>query len=106
MREALQIRNGWQLARGVTLLGTLTDCTPYQPFFVCHFTPAPAFEEVASLFEEELRVSNTLDEDPEAWETTYEALLAHDLKLVSLHDGGIIEEFLLHISGDTAWFRY
>jgi hypothetical protein len=99
------IRLAWQLVYGGNVLGTLTYRTVDQPFFHCHFSPTADFAEVAHLYAAELK---SLDAGlMERWERDYEKILALGLKLVPVDPDTSppIEEFLLHIDGDTAWFR-
>lgn len=62
------------------------------------------FEHVAPLFAEELTRLDRIDDDPESWEEAYGALRA----AVTLRDpeGSEIPEFLLHVDGAAAWWRW
>jgi hypothetical protein len=93
----------WLLKRGGVVLGHLAQCKPDQPFVFCRFTSTSAFEEVRPLFEAELRLLNT--GQMEDWEKAYQAIDALGLRLES-SGGKTINEFLLHIDGVEAWFRY
>jgi hypothetical protein len=64
----------------------------------------PAFGEVRPLFAEELRLLGRLDEDPEAWEAAYDRVRL-EVSLVR-PDGFAVPEFLLHVDGKDAWWRW
>jgi hypothetical protein len=68
------------------------------------WTPTPDFDQVAPLFRHELAVMNTLNDEVDEWEAAY----AQVREAVNLHypDGSVVPEFLLHIDGDEAWFRW
>lgn len=98
----------WRLVRGEVLLGEIVIEDSDFPWLSGRFRPQPAFAEVKSLFDEELALSEALcesesDEDVAAWERAYERI-AGSLSLVAPH--GPVPEFLLHVQGDEAWFRW
>lgn len=93
-----------QLKRGDELLGTLRSYDSNFPWVNCKFEPNESFEELRPLFDEELRLLD--GEDMTAWEETSNRILALNLKLIDLKNGNEIREFLLHIKGDEAWFRF
>ena len=92
----------YELRREKDLLGRLSSCTPDFPWMYCKFEAAAAFAELKPLFDDELRLLN--EEDMDAWEEAYEKIRALKLQLVSGENE--ISEFLLHVDGDKAWFRY
>ena len=92
------------LKRGGTTLGTLRPYNTDFPWINCKFDPTQGFDEIKPLFEEELRLLDA--EDFTAFEEAYEKIRALGLSLVPVDGGQIIKDFLLHISGDEAWFRY
>jgi hypothetical protein len=56
------------------------------------------------LFEEELKL---LDADRmDEWETAYERITSLGLQLIDMKDKKSIDEFLLHVRGNEAWFRF
>ncbi|MEV6374763.1 hypothetical protein [Micromonospora musae] len=60
--------------------------------------------EVRPLFAEELRLLDAGDVAVEAWESAYEAIRnAVTLRSPEGHD---VPEFLLHIDGNEAWWRW
>jgi hypothetical protein len=92
------------LKRGETTLGTLRPYNTDFPRTNCKFEPTQGFDEIKPLFEEELRLLDA--EDFTAFEEAYEKIQALGLSLVPADGRQIIEDFLLHILGDEAWFRY
>ncbi|MFI9815914.1 hypothetical protein [Saccharothrix variisporea] len=98
----------WRLQRGDELLGEVLVEDGDFPWLSGRFRPQPAFAEVKPLFDEELALTEALAdsdsaEDVEAWERVYERI-AGALTLVAPH--GPVPEFLLHVQGDEAWFRW
>ena len=93
-----------QLKRGNELLGILYSYGNDFPWVNCNFEPTGSFGEVKPLFEEELKLLDA--EDMDAWEIFYKQIDALGLRLVDEEDVNNISEFLLHIQGDKAWFRF
>jgi hypothetical protein len=56
------------------------------------------------LFEDELRQLDHLDEDAAPWEAAYDRI-RQAVRLLA-PDGRPAAEFLLHIDGDDAWWRW
>jgi hypothetical protein len=96
----------WKLMRKDSLLGVLWEETQDQPFFGYRFEPTPAFDDVKPLFDEELALLNENRLSEEDWGVAYEKIDALGLTLVSLDGNKLLDDFLLHIEGDRAWFRY
>ena len=94
----------WALKRDDVVLGYLTDCRVSQPVFHCKFRPTAEFESVKHLFDRELALlnENRMDE----YEAAYDEIDELGLHLSPPEGQPIISEFLLHIEGDAAWFRY
>ena len=99
------IPKAWNLVRGGKTFGTLTLRSVDQPFLLCDFRPTADFTEIAPLFATELEALNAGLMD--RWEQDYEKIVALGLKLIPVdaETSPTIEEFLLHIDGDEAWFR-
>ncbi|AOR36375.1 hypothetical protein BFF78_39710 [Streptomyces fodineus] len=74
------------------------------PWLSGTFTAGPGFAAVQDLFARELALLEQADEqDWEEWETAYDEIA----RRVSLSSpDGPVPEFLLHIEGDRAWFRW
>ena len=49
---------------------------------------------------------NAGDSEEDAWEEIMGQIDALKLRLTEAENGNNIEEFLLHIQNDEAWFRY
>jgi hypothetical protein len=94
----------WCLRRGDELLAELLVTGGDFPWLSASVRATPAFEDVRPLFAEELRLLDRLDEDAEAWEAAYDRVRLE----VSLErpDGFAVPEFLLHVDGKDAWWRW
>jgi putative SOS response-associated peptidase YedK len=94
----------YRLYRGDRLLGTLNRTGADMPWHLGTFEPTPAFEEVRPLFERELALLNAdrMDE----WMTAWGEVTALGLRLEPVPASTPIEEFVLHIEGPSAWWRY
>ncbi len=97
------MKTAWELWRQSELLGVLTLYKVDQPFFYCRFEPSLEFEKWREKFE---TLSNMSDAG--RWEEVEEIdeELSSGLKLVDHTNGQEIDDLLLHIFGDEAWFRY
>ena len=97
----------FELKRDEVLLGRLYDCGPDQPWIYCAFEELEALDELRPLFQRELDIVEGLGEsfDADDWERAYAAIEALGLRLTPLHAGAVIENFVLHVDGDRAWFR-
>ena len=92
------------LKRGEELLGVLRATRTDFPWVICEFERTASYESVQPLFDEELSL---LEADRmDAWESAYDRINALGLQLIDAKDEMHISEFLLHIRGDEAWFRY
>lgn len=89
---------------GDLTLGRLSLREMDQPFFFCDFTPSLDFDQFAPVFARDAAAIERHDEV--AQEDAGEAIDELGLRLVHDSDGSIIEELLIHISGNEAWFRY
>ena len=92
------------MRQGDTLLGTLRSYDFDFPWINCKFEPTEAFQAVKSLFDEEIRLLH--NNDMENWETVYIKIYELNLKLINVNNSNVIDEFLLHIENDEAWFRH
>lgn len=96
----------WRLRRDGDLIGELVVHEMDQPFLVARFLANPGFEEVRALFEESLAKLKDAEKRDEwdEWESAYRRILA----AVQLEDpdGRLVPEFMLHIEGDKAWWRW
>jgi hypothetical protein len=66
--------------------------------------PYAGFEEIQAQFDEELRLLDDIDNHVDAWESAYEQI--RETVTLKYPDGGDVPEFVLHIDGDKAWWRW
>lgn len=92
-----------ELYRGGVLLGRLKHHDFDQPWFIGTFEPAPAFEAVRALFEEEARLVEA-DEIEDRWDAIWDEINSPGLRLV-WEDGTVDTEVLVHIDGTRADWR-
>jgi hypothetical protein len=94
----------WSVMRGSNLVGVIDVRDSDFPWLSGGWTPTAEFEEAAPLFRDELAVMNALHDEVDEWESAYAKIRQE----VTLHypDGSVVPEFLLHIDGDEAWFRW
>ena len=98
----------WHLRRGDVVLGEIAITGGDFPWLYGRFVARPGFAEVEPLFVAELALSRVLTEsasevDVETWEAAYDRV-SQAVSLVG--PSGPVAEFLLHIDGDEAWFRW
>ncbi|MDF2711105.1 MAG: hypothetical protein K0R62_6757 [Nonomuraea muscovyensis] len=93
----------WRLMRQDELVGEITIEDADGPWLSGRFVAGPAFPDLEPLFQQELVLLDTLDEDYERWETIY-GKITRAARLVAPH--GPVAEFLLHVQDGEAWFRW
>ncbi|MFD8817091.1 hypothetical protein ACFV23_37795 [Streptomyces sp. NPDC059627] len=91
----------WQVRGGREPAGEIVVDEADFPWLHGAFTPGPGFAAVRDLFARELALAE--DEDWEAWEEVQDEI-RRQVSLIS--PDGPVPEFLLHIEGDRAWFRW
>ncbi|MDX3382689.1 hypothetical protein PV682_14600 [Streptomyces niveiscabiei] len=91
----------WRLRCGGEEVGTVTIDDADFPWLSGRFAPGPGYAAVEPLFTRELAL---LGEGwAEEWESAYDEIASR----VSLSSpDGPVPEFLLHIEGERAWFRW
>jgi hypothetical protein len=94
----------YRLIRGQDVLGLLTTQGSDMPWLLGMFEPTPAFEEVQDLFQEELRLLDA--DDMDAWAKVWNKIAEPGLRLEPTDGGEPIADFLVHIRGQKAWWRY
>jgi hypothetical protein len=94
----------WKLLCDGQVIADLAVTDQDWPWLNARIERHDGFAAVESLFEEELRLLNRPDDDVEQWENAYQRVRA----AVSLAapDGTIVPEFLLHVDGEQAWWRW
>ena len=96
--------NAWDLvAADGTVLGHLVQAETDMFWTHCRFTRTEAFAHVAPLFAATL--AHLEADEMEQLEAAYEHVAALGLALRPAPGSRAIGEFLLHIDGDSAWFR-
>jgi hypothetical protein len=86
------------------LLAHLTVTGGDFPWLNARADPQDGFELVRPLFLEDLRLIDGVDDQPDAWERAYEAI--RSAVTLRYPDGTNVPEFLLHIDGHDAWWRW
>jgi hypothetical protein len=94
----------WKLYYGDELLADLVVTGGDFPWLNARIHPHSGFEEVRPLFAEELRLLDDIGNDVDAWEAAYEVI--RTTLTLRYPKGGDVPEFLLHIDGDEAWWRW
>ncbi|MGW1952615.1 hypothetical protein ACWCPI_07580 [Streptomyces sp. NPDC001920] len=94
----------WRVGSGDGPVGEIVIDEADFPWLWGRFTPGPGYAGVRDLFARELALlERDYDEVWEAWEAAYDEIR----RRVSLSSPkGPVAEFLLHIEGDRAWFRW
>ncbi|WP_031487248.1 hypothetical protein [Streptomyces bicolor] len=94
----------WQVRGGAEPVGEILIDEADFPWLSGRFTPGPGYGAVRDLFARELALlDRDLEESREEWEAAYDEIR----RRVSLSSpDGPVAEFLLHIDGDRAWFRW
>ena len=93
----------WRLYAGDELIGDLVVTEAEFPWLYSRFVPHDGFARVRPLFDEEFRLLER-DDDVDAWEAAY-ARIAEAVTLAA-PDGRRVPQFLLHVDGDEAWWRW
>ena len=94
----------WRLRRGDELVAELVVTGGDFPWLNATVRATPAFDELRPLFAEELRLLDQLDHDVEAWEAAYDRV--RQAVILERPDGFAVPEFLLHVDGGDAWWRW
>ena len=97
----------WTLTQGDRLCGVITVHEVDQPWVSGRWTPTAEFALWAGLFERDLALvrADSWDEVGVADFEEVQAAIRQALQL-RYPDGRTVPEFLLHVDGSTAWFRW
>jgi hypothetical protein len=90
--------------RGDELIADLVVTDGDFPWLHARLEPTSAFEEVKDIFTEELRLLDRLDDEYSAWAAVDDEI--HAILSLENPEGFRVPEFLLHIDGDAAWWRW
>jgi hypothetical protein len=94
----------WYVRSGEESVGEILIDDADFPWLSGRFTPGPAFASVQDLFARELLLAG---QDGERHRQQWEAVQDDIRRRVALvSPDGPVPEFLLHIDGDRAWFRW
>jgi hypothetical protein len=96
----------WRLLRGDVVVADFTVREADFPWLNADVTRHEGFADVADLFAEDIRALDRVDEDGgmEALDSAV-ARIQQETRL-TYPDGRAVPEFLLHIEGDEAWWRW
>jgi hypothetical protein len=94
----------WRLRRGDELVAELVVTGGDFPWLNAIVRATPAFDELRPRFVEELRLLDRLDQDVVAWEAIYDRIRQE--VILERPDGFAVPEFLLHVDGEDAWWRW
>ncbi|ANS70066.1 hypothetical protein SLINC_7842 [Streptomyces lincolnensis] len=94
----------WQVRSGADAVGEILIDDADFPWLSGRFTAGPGYDAVQELFARELALTRRDDAGHwQQWEEAYDEIR----RRVSLTSpDGPVAEFLLHIDGDRAWFRW
>ncbi|OKI96086.1 hypothetical protein AMK10_10615 [Streptomyces sp. CB02058] len=92
--------------QGDVPVGTLVLGQVAQPWFECSFRPTSAWEALRPTVEAWTRAVESDDSNEDEISRALEAVDALKLTLVSVPGSETIEDFLIHVEGDTARFRH
>ncbi|MET7486473.1 hypothetical protein [Streptomyces sp. NPDC005538] len=92
----------WQVRGGEETVGEILIDDADFPWLSGKFTPGPAFDAVRDLFIQELALAQA-DDDWSLWEEAYDEIRR---RVTLTSPDGPVPEFLLHIEGERAWFRW
>jgi len=94
----------WQLASSDRTIALLVVTGSDFPWLHARVEPQDGFDNVRPIFEDELRLLDDLDDHIPAWEAIYQQI-RQTVSLIK-PDGRPVPEFLLHIDGREAWWRW
>ena len=92
----------WQLHHADATIAELVVTDADFPWLHATVRPGPGFDVLRPLFDDEVRLSE--DDDDVAWEAAYDRI-RQAVSLIA-PDGQAVPEFLLHIDGQDAWWRW
>ena len=94
----------WRLYRGEQLIAELVVTDHDFPWLNARLEARPGFEALRPLFDEEVRRAEAVEDDMDAWEAAYNRI--REAVSLAAPDGRRVPEFLLHIEGEEAWWRW
>lgn len=95
----------WRLHHAGRVVAELHVTESDLPWLVARVSPLPGFDAVAPLFASEARlVAELQDVETAEWAEAYDRI-RRETRL-TYPDGRDVPEYLLHIEGDQAWWRW
>ena len=96
----------WRLFRDGQVIGEFVVDGGDFPWLNAGFHPKEGFDQVRKLFKDDLRLLELAEKDGvwEDWERSY-GRIRSTLSLAA-PDGHHVSEFILHIEGNRAWWRW
>lgn len=95
----------WLLRRGDDVIAELVVTGGDFPWLHASVLPGAGFDALRPLFDDEVRLCQDVDGDgAAAWEAAYDRI-RQAVSLIA-PDGQPVPEFLLHIDGEDAWWRW
>jgi hypothetical protein len=99
----------WRLYRGAQSVAELVVVEADWPWMSAKVETAPGFAEVRELFEADLRAAERVEDDDSdealaAADTAQQRI--RDAVRLTYPDGADVPEFMLHVDGDQAWWRW
>ena len=95
----------WLLRRGDDVVAELVVTGGDFPWLHATVRPSAGFDALRTLFDDEVRLCQDADGDGSAaWEAAYDRI-RQAVSLIA-PDGQPVPEFLLHIEGQDAWWRW
>jgi hypothetical protein len=94
----------WRLYKGEQLIAELVVTDQDFPWLNARLEAKPGFEALRSLFDEEVRLAEAVKDNMDAWEAAYNRV--REAVSLAAPDGRRVPEFLLHIEGEEAWWRW
>lgn len=94
----------WTVRAGGEEVARLVVVEGDYPWLTARVEAGPAFAPLRPLFAAELAALDGRDDETGAWEAAYARVRA----AAALHypDGLAVPDFVLHVDGDTAWWRW
>lgn len=94
----------WTLRRDGDLVAELAVISGDRPWVTSWVSAKPGMDDLRPLFERELDLLDEPDTDPAAWESAQQQL--QDTLELHRPDGRAVREFVLHVDGNHAWWRW
>lgn len=96
----------WVLKANGRVVGTIDVTASDFPWLIGRFEPEAEFAEFKDAFAEELALveGGDFDQNLARWEKLYLAI--QDRLRLQGPDGVAVAEYVLHIDGERAWFRF